>query len=349
MAYHTGGSDELTGDGQAMAFRAGVDLIDMEMATFMDRYLIHPPFASRDNFVWNWASEREITNNVGEPIIKDEQVNLETLKKLELLSKEITYARNSENGTLILKNPDETLKNGYIRLKDILNQWNYENIIFEITIGCHYCSGGIRVNEKTETNLKGLYAVGEASGGLFGARRIASALTEASVQGTIAGRNSKQWCERPVVKPSGKSVKKIIERIEKPLKRRCGVSPSNLFKTLRNLSSRYLAIYRTENLLNLLIGNLEKLSVDVSENLFCSYDGRVYNKEWMDSLSLENLLLCLESSAISSLVRRETRGFHRRADYSARNDDEWLKNIVIKNFEGKPRAHVIPICRSLEV
>ncbi len=349
MAYHTGGSDELTGDGQAMSFRAGAELIDMEMATFMDRYLIHPPFASRDNFVWNWASEREITNNSGELIIKDQQAGMEALKKLELFSKEITYARNCENGTLILKNPDETLKNGYIKLRDFLNQWNYENTIFAITVGCHYCSGGIRVNEKTETTLKGLYAIGEASGGLFGARRIASALTEASVQGIIAGRNSIECCEKPIVKPSEKSVRKIMERIEKPLTRRRGISPSNLFKKLRNLSSRYLALYRTEKLLKILIGNLEKLRVDISENISCSYGGRIYNKEWMDSLSLENLLLCLDSSAISSLVRRETRGFHRRADYPARNDDVWLKNIVIKNFEGNPTAHIIPIVGSFEV
>lgn len=342
MAYHTGGSDELTGDGQAMAFRAGAELIDMEMATFMDRYLINPPFASRDNFIWNWNIEREITNNMGEGIIKDEQANLDTLKKLELFSKEITYTGTSEKASLLLKNPEATLRNGYLKLKDILNQWNYEDFAFELTIGCHYCSGGIRVNEKTETNLRGLYAVGEASGGLFGARRIASALTEAAVQGTVAGRNSIECCKETIIKPSEKSIKKTLERIEKPLKNRDGLPPSNLFKKLRSFSSKYLALYRTENLLNFLIENLEKISLDVSENLFCSYNGHVYNKEWMDSLSLENLLLCLESSAKSALLRRETRGFHRRLDYPVRNDDEWLKNIVIKNVADKPYAHVIP-------
>jgi succinate dehydrogenase/fumarate reductase flavoprotein subunit len=342
-AYHTGGSDELAGDGQAMAFRAGVELIDMEMTTFMDRYLIQPPFASRDNFVWNWNISREITNSLNEKILSEKHEKTDSFKKLELLSKEITYNRSSEEAGLSLKNPRKTLRNGYFHLKDIFTEQDYTDFNFEITIGCHYCSGGIRVNEKTETNLKGLYVAGEASGGLFGARRIASALTEAAVQGTLAGRNSIDCSENPIVKPKKEAILKIIDRIEKPLKNKDGIKPSDVFSKMKKLSSKYLTLYRTEALLKTVVANLSKMNSEFLDNLCCSYDGRTYNKEWMDSLSLTNLTLCLEATAKSALLRRETRGFHRRIDYPDRNDREWLKNIIIKNVASETCAEAIPI------
>jgi succinate dehydrogenase/fumarate reductase flavoprotein subunit len=340
MAYHTGGSDELTGDGQAMALRAGAELMDMEMSTFMDRYLIWPPIASKDNFIWDWEEKRKIVNIHGDEI---KEVN-GWMEKAQLISKEIAHDRCTERMGLYLKNPDNVIQNGYMEMKNFLEEWRHHDTDFEVTIGCHYCNGGIRVNEMTESKIKGLYAAGEASGGLFGARRVASALMEAAVQGKMAGINASEYANtQKNRKPMEGEVKQIIIELEKPLTGNGGIGITKLIKRIRKLSSRYLTLYRESKGLKEAINEFTKIRRDKLPLLACESDTRKFNKEWMDCISIGNILTCLEASARSALMREETRGFHRRADYPKRDDHKWLKNIKITAMGEKLTLEAIPV------
>ena len=74
-----------------------------------------------------------------------------------------------------------------------------------------------------------------------------------------------------------------------------------------------------------------------------SKKNRRYNLEWIDALQMENMLLMLELSAKSALMRTESRGTHYRLDYPNTDNDNWLKNIFVRQFDGEISLCAKPI------
>jgi succinate dehydrogenase/fumarate reductase flavoprotein subunit len=345
MAFNTGGSDELTGDGQAMALRAGAELVDMEFSTYMDRYLIWPPFASRDNFIWDWDAERRLANKFKKEILSDVPPENRRRLSLQRISKEISEGRASAHGGVYLQNPEEVLKNGYIKMKDFLEAWDHEDLEFELSVGSHYFNGGVKVNERTETALKGLYAAGEASGGLFGARRIASALSEATIQGAIAAENAVEFAKNvEPPQPSPDQIERIKNRLLKPLEKSEGIKPVDLRKRIKEITLKSLCLYRERTRLEKALDEFRRMRAQEIPQLWVSgTKSRRFNKEWIECISLDSLLICLEGSTKSALMREESRGHHIRIDYPLKDDENWLKNITIKKIGDEIKATADPI------
>ena len=70
---------------------------------------------------------------------------------------------------------------------------------------------------------------------------------------------------------------------------------------------------------------------------------RVYNKEWIDAIEIESMALILEASARSALLRTESRGVHNRSDYPKTDNDKWLKEITVKQVNGKMALKTGPV------
>jgi succinate dehydrogenase/fumarate reductase flavoprotein subunit len=344
-AYHTGGSDELTGDGQAMALEAGAELVDMEFGTFHDRYLVWPPFASRDNFVWDYGVERELVNAEGDDVTSGAPPGSGRLHSIGRISEEVSMGRGSPHGGVYLRNPREALRDGYLRMGSIMADWDEGGVPFEVAVGSHYCTGGVRVNERTETGVPGLYAAGEASGGLFGARRIASALTEAAVHGILAGENASEFARGvESAKPDEGRLGEFRTRLLAPLERDEGVKPVELRRRVRGVTSRALSPYRTGDALAAALVEIRRMRTGDVPRLWASgTDSRRFNREWLECLSLVGLLACLEASARSALMREESRGFHMRADFPERDDGRWLRNLVVREGRGGMEVYVVPV------
>jgi succinate dehydrogenase / fumarate reductase flavoprotein subunit len=70
---------------------------------------------------------------------------------------------------------------------------------------------------------------------------------------------------------------------------------------------------------------------------------RAYNREWIEALQVRNLLTLLEAIARSGLAREDSRGAHYRRDFPRLDNEKWLKNIVVKNVNGKMETETVPI------
>ncbi len=363
--FNTGPYD-LTGDGVAMAYRAGLELTSMEMVQFCPITMVWPP-KDRGSIVLYMTSEIDpfdkivrLLNNKGERFMeKYDPENLEQSTK-EIVSiasqLEIEEGRGGPHGGIYysLKHSrtrfiDMLIKVAGHRIKNEYKDSRYElNVLFpellekcktedvEVGNAAHYMSGGIKVNENTETSIPGFYAAGECSGGLWGSVRVASACTEVGVQGKIAGEiapNYVKKVEHAEIKTE--QVKVILERINKPLKITTGITPNELQRKMHEISGKNLGLIRNEKQLKEAIKDLEKLLGDDVEKLYISSTkSKALNYEWIRSIELRNMLTCLYLSAKTSLIRKESRGEFYRSDFTITNNDEWLKTIILKKKNG---------------
>ncbi len=359
--FNTGPYD-LTGDGIAIAYRAGLELIDMEMVQFCPITLVWPP-KDRGSIVLYMISDVEpfdqymrLINNKGERFM--EQYDPESLEHStkEIVSiatqLEVEEGRGGPHGGVFFttkhlrrKFIDAIIKIAHHRIKiemkddryeltkllpELLEKSKSEDI--EVSNGVHYMSGGIKVNENTETSLQGLYAAGECSGGLWGSVRVASACTEAGVQGKIAGETAPSYVKKvDFAKIDANQVKVILERINNPLMKNEGITPNELQKKMHEISEKKIGLIKESNLLKEAINDLEQLLKNDVENLHVSSTkSKMLNYEWMRAIELRNMLTCLYLSARASLAREESRGEFYRRDYTHTDNDNWLRKIVLK-------------------
>jgi len=206
----TSGSTDLTGDGQAMAYRAGAELINMEMVTFCPNTVLTPRRyqGSIVPYILHTTGYGHLLNKKGEEFldryfdreVMDLALHTEWNKLLVSFaeSKEIE-GEGTENGGLYFSMkhcPNEVferigqeipgLKQSYQDMMDRLES----GYSLEVAPGAECFEGGIKVNEKYETTVPGLYAAGETTGHFYGTAPNAVSALRALVFGKIAGREA---------------------------------------------------------------------------------------------------------------------------------------------------------------
>jgi succinate dehydrogenase/fumarate reductase flavoprotein subunit len=90
-----------------------------------------------------------------------------------------------------------------------------------------------------------------------------------------------------------------------------------------------------EELRSIATNELPKLSVQTGT--------RTYNKEWIDAIQVQNLAIVLEASARSGLMRKESRGVHYRSDYPKTDNDNWLREIIVRQANGRFSLSTRPV------
>ncbi len=360
------GPEDLTGDGVAMAYRAGAELISMEMVQFCPITMVCPP-KDKGSIILYIMSEVDpfgktikLLNNKGERFMeKYDATNLEQSTK-EIVSiasqLEIQEGRGGSHGGIFfsLKHTrkrfiDMLIKVATHRIKNEMKDTRYEFTTLlpellekmktedmEVGNGAHYMGGGIKINENTETNIPGLYAAGECSGGLWGAVRVASACTEAGVQGKIAGETAPKYVKLiEEVEININQVKEILNQIDAPLLKEDGITTHELQQQMHEISGKKIGLIKNGKDLDKGIEKLEKLLKEDIEKLYISSSkSKVLNFEWIRSIELRNMLTCLYLSTRASLLREESRGEFYRKDYTHTDNDNWVKTIVIKKKDG---------------
>jgi len=357
----------LTGTLHAATYRAGGDLVNMEMVTFCPNVILWPPALRGDIFPYILIEMfGDLLEKHGRPFLRDEYdpsiYRIATTTEWNKLifsmaaTKVVLRGDGSPRGgtyysikTVPLNILDEAEKiyPGWKWLRtDFSNlvNWLKEGNAVEVAPAAHYMEGGIAVNERAETNITGLYAAGECSGGLFGANRVASAITQILVQGAIAGNNAAAYSRKARLRELDiTQFKKIESRLTRPFSNKDGPSPIELKKKITAIADKNLWVIRDGTGLKLAVRELDSILSDELPRISIKTQTRTYNKEWMDTIEVEGISQVLLASARSALLRTESRGVHNRSDYPETDNRRWLREIVVRQSKGKISLTTRPI------
>lgn len=363
--------EELTGDGQAMAWRAGADLVDMEMVQFLPCCFITPPAWSGITFPFFMGPgiggvEAWLLNRYGDRFMKrwdPERMERTTRDILSIgVMNEVVEGRGSPSGGVFysIKHLPNNLVDYFpvwrnepyltenwefkgFKLKGLMEEMK-KGYAAEVGPACHFFMGGVRINEHCQTTVPGLYACGEVAGGTHGGNRLTgNACTQILVQGYWAGdKAAMEAREAPDPRIDQNEVKAREKDFLKLFEVRDGLSSFSIRKKIQTLAWEKVGVLRTGELLTDALKTVEALRTEVSQIAVKSKD-RQYNREWIEALQVKNLLILLEAIARSGLTREDSRGAHYRRDFPKMDNERWLKNVVVKNVQGKMDVETVPI------
>lgn len=358
------GADELTGDGQGMAYRAGAELVDMEMVTFAPNILLGPPRYRGSLFFY--VLPGKLLNRNGEEFMAWEDPKVAKLASTTewnklLFSKasmrEVRAGRGGPRGGVFFS-MKHMPSNLFDRLDEDYPGWRFQGDDFsalmeqmrdgyavEVGPAAEYFEGGIRINERCETSIPGLYAAGECSGGLFGANRVAAATTEMVVEGEISGREAARTIKDldfPTI--DSRQVETLSSRALKPLLSRSAETSTvaELRHRLRDVSYQRVGVLRDAKSLAEAIEEMKDIASALGK-LSLVTARRDHNREWTEAIELRNMLQCVELSAQAALAREESRGVHVREDRPFVDDSKWHKHIVASQEGDLPGFKTVPV------
>jgi aspartate oxidase len=178
----------------------------------------------------------------------------------------------------------------------------------EVANAAHTSLGGVKVNSRCETDIRGLYAAGEALGNLHGANRIGgSAGTETLVFSRFVAASLQSETDRGTAYVSEEDVKNLLSNGEEPYL--SSERAEQIRKKAAEILGKHLGVEREEKGLSFAASELEWLYGEVSASSFGAK-----NKDLFEKLSLENLLITALALARSALLRDNSVGCHLRID-----------------------------------
>jgi succinate dehydrogenase / fumarate reductase flavoprotein subunit len=333
-----------TGSGIGMAYKAGVGLKDMEFVQF------HPTTLIGTNILMTEGCRGEggyLFNNKGERFMKDYVPTAMELAPRDIVSRCIQTEINEGRGF------DHPLGK-YIQLdlrhlgeKKILERLPGIRSICIDFIGIdpvkepipimpsqHYSMGGIDVNEKGSSEIKGFYAAGEcACVSVHGANRLGgNSLLDTIVFGKLAALAIDKELSGYDLKPEEKYLLKLKEDMEKKINRLTkpgGERPYKLAADLGAVMSEKVGIFRTKDELAQALDEVIKIK-ERYKNVSVSSTDKHMNYELHNALELDYMLEVAHTIVLGALLRQESRGAHFRRDFDTRNDKNWLKHTIAK-------------------
>jgi succinate dehydrogenase/fumarate reductase flavoprotein subunit len=216
----------------------------------------------------------------------------------------------------------------------------------EVAIQRYEGPGPIRVGLDCSTTVKGLWAVGDAccqGSGCFGATGVGqypgNGVSFAMVTGRIGGKSAGEYALAPSdFRVNALDVKRAIDKMLSPLKRRSRLTCDKvLYQIQETVIPVEAYLYREASRLNASIGK-----IDAAKQLLAELGSADYH-DLHHYHQAESMALIAELSLKAALLREESRGNHIREDFPKRNDENWLKWIVIKEREGKPDFKTEPV------
>ena len=332
----TSNTFQKNGDGFAIAYRAGANLVDMEQIQFHPTGMVAPE--SKKGVLVTEAVRAEggkLLNTDGERFMakySPEKMELSTRDVVaRSIYQEIIEGRGTENGGVYLD--ISHLDDDYIDEKLETMVLQFENVGVDIKHGpievaptAHHFMGGLKINTDASTSLKNLFGAGEVCGGVHGANRLGgNALADTQVFGKIAGVSASEAAKQTELKTNEEQVNEEASRIEGLIKKGT-IKPQDFKNNIKKLMWEKVAIVREEKTLNEALGQLQEMQKDL-KNLDVS-DKKQYNTDLVTALEVINMVEICILTVKSAILRRESRGAHFRSDFPE-TKDEWKKSIVM--------------------
>ena len=363
----TSNSWEYTGDGHALAYEAGAELIDMEFVQFHPTGMVWPPgvrgilvtegVRGEGGVLKNAAGERFMfrympdmfkgdfadTEAEADAWVKgDRKKNRRPPELLtrdvvaKAIVKEIQEGRGSPHGGVFLdiaskQSPDyikQKLPSMYHQFKELAHV-DITTDAMEIGPTTHYVMGGVKVDAETqESTVAALFAVGEVGGGMHGANRLGgNSLSDLLVFGRRAGLHAAAKRGAPPSIPDAE-VEATMRDALAPFEHEGGENPFAVQSALQAVMQRNAGIIRDKSGLETALTELEKLKGRARKVGITG--SREYNPGWHTAMDLRSLLVVSEATARAALERTESRGAHTRSDYPDSDERQAREHIVIK-------------------
>ena len=351
----TSNSWEYTGDGMALAYQAGAELMDMEFVQFHPTGMVWPPGVQ--GILVTEAVRGEggtLRNNLGERFMEKYDPKRMELSTRDVVARaiytEVREGRGTEHGGAYLDishKPAEYVKR---KLPSMYHQF-LELADVDITKGpmevgptCHYMMGGIRVDAETaESTVPGLFAAGEAAAGLHGANRLGgNSLSDLLVFGRRAGLAAVEHAKNAGTPAIDSAQIETAEReLVGPFEHPSGESPYAVHRDLQETMQDLVGIFRNDADLKTALANLEKLKARAER---ASIEGsRLYNPGWHLARDLQSMLIVSEAVARSALARMESRGAHSRIDFPNLDAAWGTKNNIIARDGAEMKLRESPV------
>ena len=357
-----------TGDGMALAYRAGVPLKDMEFVQYhptglpFTGILITEAARSEGGFLLNRDGYRYLQDyDLGKPEPRPVLRSMELGPRDRLCQafvKEMDKGRTVETpwGQVVyldVRHLGEKVIDAKIPFVRELCL-KYEKLdpvreLIPVRPVVHYMMGGVSTDPEAATTLPGLYAAGEvACVSINGANRLGSnSLTELLVFGVRAGRAAARYAASQSDPSAGVLAQALDEerRLQDDLLQRTGGREriSVLRTGLQQATEKGAGIYRDEAGLRAAAEKIEELT-ERSRDLRLDDRSLTFNTELTAALELQNMLEVAEAIIHSGLARRESRGAHQRTDHPQRDDARYLAHSMAYRVDGgRPRIDYLPV------
>ncbi|MBP1634349.1 MAG: fumarate reductase, flavoprotein subunit [Acidobacteria bacterium] len=350
-------SETVTGDGMAMAYRAGLPLEDMEFLQF------HPTGLVPSGILMTEACRGEggyLKNAAGERFMERYAPS-----KMELAPRDmVSRAEQTE----LLEGRGVPGPDGLPCLHLDLTHLGADRInsrlplIREVCIKfigldpiekpipirpvAHYSMGGVETDIDGATRVRGIWAAGEAAAvSLHGANRLGSNSTgECLVWGGITGAEIAGALHAlpPAAQPPESLLAERRAHVRQLLERKGDENLYALRRELRTMMDRDVGVFRTREGLCHGLEVVREIRQRASRAPVPD-KGALYNSNLFHALELENLLDLAEVTIVGAIAREESRGAHARRDFTTRDDERWLRHTLAWYEAGAPRLDYKPV------
>jgi succinate dehydrogenase / fumarate reductase flavoprotein subunit len=341
-----------TGDGLAVAYRAGGWLKDMEFVQF------HPTALLSDGILITEGARGEggiLKNGLGERFMSRYAPHVLELASRDFVSRaiwtEVQEGRGFPGGYVHLELMHLGKEKIESRLQEICDFCrNFEGIDpvtqpIPIMPAQHYMMGGISTNIRGETSIAGLYAAGEAACvSIHGANRLGgNSLLETLVFGKQAGEAAAAFAATAgpaSVLPADVAASEA--RVRAMMERRDGPLPLALRAEMQAVMDKWVGIYRNAADLHRAFEAIGELKVR-ARTLRIPDSSKVYNLSVSDGLETLHLLDLAEVVVAGAIARTESRGAHTRTDFPKRDDANWMKHTIAAYRPEGPQLSYAPV------
>jgi len=348
-----------TGDGYATAYRIGANLIDMEMVQFHPTGMVYPESHRGQLVTEAVRGEGGLLFNIKkERFMQRYEPKLMELAGRDVVARsiatEILEGRGAPQGGVYLDVSHLPANVIEERLPSMLKQFldvgvDIRKEPMQVAPTAHHFMGGVQINENAETNIQGLYAAGEITGGVHGGNRLGgNALADTQVFGKRAGENAAKHALKTVLPPvDRKQIEREIRRAKSFLKRREGVRPVEIKNKLTSLMWDKVGIFKLGDEMKEAVSEIERIREKELPQL-CVMDNKTrYNKEWIEALEIENLVTVAEMVTKAALTREESRGAHYRRDFPKTDNQNWFVNIVVRLERRRMLFERVPVVTTM--
>ena len=341
-----------TGDGMGLAYRSGASLMDMEMVQY------HPTTLKGSGVLITEGARGEgahLLNSEGHRFMERYAPNMMELASRDVVSRaeqtEINEGRGVDGCVLLdMRHLDERLiRERLTQILDIARDFANVNLLQEpvpIRPGMHYQMGGVKTDVDGQTRVPGLYAAGEVAcvsvhgGNRLGANSLLDTLVFGRRSGEHAADVARSKQHRDLDDSAADGQKNEIQRLLD--NERNGDMFGQIRLDMGAAMNEHLAVYRHQSGMESALETIRRLR-ERYQFVYVQDKGKTWNTNLVFTLELGFMLDCAETITLSAIERKESRGAHTREDFPDRNDEEWLKHILVRHTEDGPSLDYMPI------